>query len=62
MCEGLACLRPTPAPPLHWVRAFSDRRDALSDDARVGKHLRGQLLLALRLLRRAWQAKAGAGG
>uniref|UniRef100_A0A7S3QTH2 Uncharacterized protein n=1 Tax=Dunaliella tertiolecta TaxID=3047 RepID=A0A7S3QTH2_DUNTE len=57
VCEGLRLLRPPPAPPLPWVRAFSDRRDVLSDHAGTNAHLRKQLLLVLRMLRNAWQDK-----
>lgn len=55
-------LRPAPAPPLPWVRAFSDRRDVLSDHAGTSAHLRKQLLLVLRIMRNAWQAKAAQAG
>lgn len=55
-------MRPAPTPPLTWVRAFSDRRDVLSDHAGMNAHLRKQLLLVLRTMRHAWQARVAVEG
>lgn len=62
VAQGLLALRPLPTPPLPWVRAFSDARDALSDDSALTSALRNQLLMALRAVRRAWQARVAEEG
>lgn len=58
LCEALRLMKPVPTPPLTWVRDLCDRRDQLVNEQRVvGSNLRNQLVLVIRLLRRAWQGR-----